>query len=114
MIKFYKDENGEILFSLNEVSNLKEIKANSVDAAVEKHVPVYEVNGDNIEVSIGDALHPMEENHYIMWIALVYDNKMSMVKLNPGDEPKATFEYKPGSKIYAYCNLHGLWVNEVN
>ena len=115
MVKFYKEtESGEVLISFSKIDSLKEIKANSVDAAIEKHVPIYELEDDKIIATVGETLHPMEEKHYIMWIALVCDNKISMTKFKPGDEPKAEFEYIPGSKIYAYCNLHGLWVKEVN
>ena len=42
----------------------------SVDASHEKHVPVYEVNGNTVEVVVGSDLHPMTASHYIEWIAL--------------------------------------------
>ena len=42
---------------------LVELVANTVDAAVEKHVPVYEVEGNEIVVKVGEVAHPMEETH---------------------------------------------------
>ena len=55
---------------------LVELVANTVDAAVEKHVPVYEVEGNEIVVKVGEVVHPMEEKHYITFITLVTeDNK---------------------------------------
>ena len=39
---------------------------NSVDAAFEKHVPTYQVVGDEVLVKVN---HVMEEEHYIEWIA---------------------------------------------
>lgn len=87
---------------------------NKVDASLEKHVPVYEKSGDYIKVIVGEVEHPMTDEHYIMFIAQVVGNNITIVNLNPGDIPEAKFKYIKGSKIYAYCNLHGLWVNELN
>ncbi len=87
--------------------------ANSEDAIVEKHVPVYEKNGDEMVVRVGEVSHPMDEDHYIMWIAVVSDNQTTRVRFYPNQEPVAKFKYIPGSVIYAYCNKHGLWKNEV-
>ena len=49
------------------------LKENTVDAALEKHVPVIERNGDIVTVKVGSVAHPMEEKHYIEWIELVAD-----------------------------------------
>lgn len=83
---------------------------NSVDAAVEKHVPQYEKVGDEILVTVN---HVMEKEHFIEWICLVADNKECMVKLHPEQNAEVRFPYIPGSCIYAYCNKHGLWKNDV-
>jgi len=32
----------------------------------------------------------------------------------PGETAEAEFKYVPGSKVYAYCNKHGLWMKEVD
>ena len=88
---------------------LQEEKANVVDASTEKHVPSYEIKGDMIEVQVGEVEHPMTQEHYIMWIALVSGNKMEKVLLTPDDKPVAKFHYEKDAEIYAYCNLHGLW-----
>ena len=83
---------------------------NSTDAAVEKHVPEYTIEGDEIVARVN---HVMEQDHYIEWIELVTDTEKIKVELKPGDESVARFPYVKGSKIYAYCNKHGLWVKEV-
>ena len=83
--------------------------ANSQDAATEKHVPVYEKDGDEIIVRVGEVEHPMVEDHYIMWIAQVSDNKTTRIRLHPNQKPEVRFKYIPESTIYAYCNKHGLW-----
>ena len=87
--------------------------ANSEDAAIEKHVPVYEKDGDEMVVRVGEVNHPMTDDHYIMWIAVVSDNQTTRVRFYPNQEPIARVKYIPGSVIYAYCNKHGLWKNEV-
>lgn len=87
--------------------------ANTQDAAVEKHVPVYEKVEDEIVVKVGEVDHPMEKDHYIMWVAQVNDNQVSRVTLYPEQGINVRFKYIPNSTIYAYCNKHGLWKVEV-
>ena len=89
--------------------NMELLVANTVDAAVEKHVPVYKKEDDKIIVSVGEVIHQMIEEHYIMWIALVSNNKVTRVDLLPNEAPEAVFNYVENAEIYAYCNLHGLW-----
>ncbi len=91
---------------------MEEIVAGSVDAAVEKHVPVYEVAGGTVTVTVGSVEHPMTEEHYIEWIALKTASGNQRKALKPSDAPKAVFAISEGDKVeavYAYCNLHGLW-----
>lgn len=83
---------------------------NSVDAAVEKHVPTYEVVDNELVVKVN---HVMEKEHFIEWIALVKENKEYTVKLYPEQEAEARFPYIKGATLYAYCNKHGLWKAEV-
>ena len=92
---------------------LENLTANTVDASVEKHTPVVEVKGENIVVKVGSVEHPMTEEHYIMWVAVMTDNETTRVRLNPHDTPEVILPYKKGSTVYAYCNLHGLWATEV-
>ena len=88
--------------------------ANTTDAAVEKHVPVYEIDGSKIVVSVGSVEHPMTEEHFIMWIALVSDNRTIRKQLHPGEKPEVVFPYAKGATVYVYCNVHGLWKNDVS
>lgn len=92
--------------------NMSEIKANTVDASLEKHVPVVKQEGNTVHVTVGSNLHPMTDKHYIQWIVLETDNICQRKVLKPTDEPKACFSICDGDKIkavYAYCNIHGLW-----
>lgn len=84
--------------------------SNSVDAAVEKHVPTYEIDQDELVVKVN---HVMEKEHYIEWISLVKENKEYTVKLYPEQEAECRFPYLKGATLYAYCNKHGLWKADV-
>ena len=89
-----------------------ELVPNTVDAAKEKHVPVYEVKDGVVNVTVGSVEHPMTAEHYIEFIVLATKNGVQRKDLKPGDAPKAAFALVAGDEVegvYAYCNLHGLW-----
>ena len=92
---------------------MEELKSKSEDAAFEKHVPYCTVDNNKIKVRVGEVLHPMTEEHYIMFIAQVTNNQINKIDLKPGDIPEVEFDYVMGSKIISYCNLHGLWECDV-
>jgi superoxide reductase len=85
---------------------------NSVDASLEKHVPVFKQESDILTVKVGSIAHPMEEKHYIEWIEVLDENGKVLKKfLKPGDSPEAGFCIKTKGKltIREYCSVHGLW-----
>ncbi len=83
---------------------------NTVDAAVEKHVPVIEIGADSITVKVGSVEHPMQDEHYIEWIELLADGKVYRQNLQPGQAPVATFPViAQAVTAREYCNLHGHW-----
>lgn len=91
---------------------MKEIIPGTTDAAVEKHVPVYTVEGNTVHVTVGAVEHPMQPEHYIEWISLQTRQGNQRKALKPGDAPKACFAICEGDEVeavYAYCNLHSLW-----
>lgn len=92
---------------------MKELVANTTDAALEKHVPVCEVDGDLVKVKVGEVAHPMDEDHYINFIAAEYSDSVVRYNLKPGEVAEATFDYEKGMVIYEYCNKHGLWNKEL-
>lgn len=89
---------------------MRTFKPNSEDASVEKHLPLVEIVGDEIIVTVP---HVMDEDHYIEWIAVIDEKTTIKHMLIIGKEAKATFPYKKGSKVYSYCNKHGLWCSDV-
>lgn len=86
------------------------MKENTIDASIEKHVPVVQKTKTGFKVKVGTNPHPMDKNHYIEWIELIADGNAYRQFLKPGDKPEAEFCIK-ANKVTAreYCNLHGLW-----
>lgn len=88
------------------------LKANSVDAALEKHVPVVEKIEGGFLVKVGSVAHPMEEKHLIEWIEINADGLVYRKFLKPGDAPEAKFMVDAEAVIAReYCNLHGFWTS---
>ena len=93
-----------------------ELVAGSQDAALEKHVPAVDVEGNKVVVNVGSVDHPMLEEHWIQFICLVTDKGYQIHPLASGDAPHAEFVIAEGEtplKVYEHCNLHGLWVTEI-
>ncbi len=91
---------------------MEEIIPGTTDAAVEKHVPVYEVKDNTVVVTVGAVEHPMLDVHYIEWVSIQTKFGNQRKALKPGDAPKVCFALCEGDEVlavYAYCNLHGLW-----
>ncbi len=91
---------------------MNEIAANTTDAALEKHVPVYEIKDGIVKVTVGEVDHPMLEEHFIQWVALETKEGKQRKILKPGQKPEVSFALTEGDEIvavYEYCNLHGLW-----
>jgi superoxide reductase len=95
---------------------MQELVPNTTDAANEKHVPVIEVNGNTVKVTVGSTIHPMGDDHHIAWIVLYTEKGCQRKYLDHNGEPVATFELADGDKAvsaYEYCNIHGLWKADV-
>ena len=89
-----------------------EVIPGTTDDSLEKHVPVFTVEGNKVQVSVGSAAHPMLPEHYIEWVAIETKSGNQRKRLSPGDEPKVCFSICDGDEVkavYAYCNLHSLW-----
>ena len=95
---------------------MKEIIPGSVEASVEKHLPVVKVEGNLVTAVVGSVEHPMVEEHFIQWLALETENGSQLKRLVPGEKPQAVFALAEGEKplaVYEWCNLHGLWKTEL-
>ena len=112
---------GNLVYRLNEGKGqmvccgqpMTKLVPGSVDASQEKHVPALKREGNKLHVVVGAVEHPMTEKHYIQWIATVQGSHVQFRLLTPEDKPTADFTICEGSaRVYAFCNLHGLWTAE--
>lgn len=120
-MKFYRCEHcGNIITFLHNAGvpvqccgqKMTELVPGTVDASLEKHVPVVETQGSLVKVKVGAAVHPMVEEHFIQWIALETNLGSQIKYLKPEQAPEAEFVLTEGEQVvavYEYCNLHGLW-----
>lgn len=123
-MKFYKCNHcGNIIAKVHDSGvnvvccddDMVELVPNTHDGAHEKHVPVFEVKDNMVHVKVGSVEHPMEQAHYIQWIAIETNLGNQRKCLKPGEKPEACFALCEGEKliaVYEYCNLHGLWKAE--
>lgn len=94
---------------------MAELVPGTSDGASEKHVPVIEVNGNEVTVTVGEVDHPMIPEHYIEWISLQTKQGNQRKMLDPNTPPVAKFMLCEGDEVeaaFAYCNLHSLWKAE--
>lgn len=94
---------------------MEELIPNTVEASGEKHKPVVSVENGVVRVSVGSVAHPMVPEHSIEWVFVETENGGQLKRLNPGSEPEVKFllDGEKAVAVYAYCNLHGLWMTEV-
>lgn len=105
IIEIVHESIGELSCCGQPMRLLKELS--SEEGKTEKHRPIIEGNF----VKVGSIAHPMEEDHSIEWIEATNGKEIAKVFLHPSEKPEAIFSFEPTS-ARAYCNLHGLWVNE--
>ncbi len=91
--------------------DMKKLEPKTADYATEKHVPYIEKVDGGVLVKVGkEAAHPMEADHYIVFIEILADGVYMKKFLKPGDKPEAFFK-TDASNIVAWemCNKHLLW-----
>lgn len=104
---------------------MRELRPESTDGALEKHVPTFKCDViDNntskfkqVTIQIGEVEHPMEKQHHIEWVEIETNKGTQRKMLQEGDSPTALFiigEKEELLNIYAYCNLHGLYIKEAS
>ena len=117
-LKFYKCSHcGNVVVKLVDSNvplvccgeKMEELKANTVEASVEKHLPVVEFPEKcTVKVRVGSAHHPMLPEHHISFVCL--ETEDGVFTAEPKDVPEVVFHTCAKVKAaYEYCNLHGLW-----
>lgn len=91
---------------------MTELRSESTDGALEKHLPAFRILGDTVFVQVGSEPHPMEKLHHIQFIALETNHGFHIRKLDETNEPIAQFKLSEDETliaVYELCNLHGLF-----
>jgi len=95
---------------------MQELVADTVDASLEKHVPVIIKDGNKVTVKVGEVPHPMASEHYILFVELLVGDKVLRHDFKEGDTvAEAVFMVEDtGAPLAAreFCNLHGLWASK--
>ncbi|MDD7351297.1 MAG: desulfoferrodoxin family protein [Christensenellales bacterium] len=92
---------------------MTQLVASKEESGAEKHLPDVEIDGDIVRVNVGRVPHPMTPEHYIQWVCL--ETTKGAQRKKCGGYPQVTFslvDEKPIA-VYAYCNLHGLWMTKL-
>ncbi len=79
----------------------------------EKHLPVVCRTDDGmLQVRVGQVAHPMTAEHHIAFILAETQCGMQVCRPKNGQPAEAVFNdcQQEIKAVYAYCNLHGLWV----
>ena len=94
---------------------MTKLEPGTVEASHEKHIPVVDVDGNTVTVTIGSVEHPMTEEHHIVWVYLQTDRGGQRKCLEIGKAPVVKFALADEKPVaaYAYCNIHGLWKTEI-
>ncbi|MBP5135111.1 MAG: desulfoferrodoxin [Paludibacteraceae bacterium] len=96
---------------------MTELKANTVEASAEKHLPVVtRLDVCTINVKIGSEPHPMLPEHHIAFVFVETERGGQWINLAVGKKPEAVIcvcKEKPIA-VYEYCNIHGLWKTELH
>lgn len=78
----------------------------------EKHLPsVSLLDESTLRVQVGEALHPMLEEHLIQFVLLESEQGLQVRHLTKDCKPSAKFYcgFDKPLGVYAWCNRHGLW-----
>ena len=97
-------------------NTMRELLPNTVEASHEKHIPEIDFARNTLRVKVGNISHPMEKEHSIEWVYVVTTEGEQYKPLKLDKDPEVEFALVNGEKpvkVYAYCNLHGLWAVEV-
>ncbi len=90
---------------------MKKLIPKKKDEGLEKHVPVVDMTEKGVKVTVGSVMHPMEEEHHIVFIEVLTADKVYRKEFEPGDTPEAEFPVRVTeiNEVREFCNVHGLW-----
>ena len=90
---------------------MKELLPNTVEASGEKHLPVAELSGSTLTVTVGAVEHPMVDVHHIQWLFVETENGGQLRYLTPGQHPRRCLSWAAKSRwrstLTATCMVCG-------
>jgi desulfoferrodoxin (superoxide reductase-like protein)/DNA-binding XRE family transcriptional regulator len=104
---------GNVLFSTGEADISccgRKLAMLTMTAGSANHSMSVEIIEEEYYITID---HEMTKNHYISFVAFVGYDRVLLVKLYPEQNAELRFPKMHGSKLFAYCNEHGLWENKI-
>ena len=96
-------------------SSMEILEANKIHEGAEKHIPIIEIDGSDVNIKVGIQPHPMAAEHRIEWIALTDGSRVEVQRLGLTQDPVAKFsnmKHEGKLRAYSFCNIHGLWSSE--
>ena len=91
-MKIFKcKECNEFIFSKRNVDlskadkKLEELIPYTKEEGYLKHLPLFELNGNELKVYVGEIMHPMDDKHYIAWILVETSKGVYKVDLDNND-----------------------------
>ena len=92
---------------------------NNDDEYQEKHVPIVTMEGENKIIRVGTIEHPMQKEHYIVFIEAISPDKKYLKRkyLSPDEHPVMEITQNCDYDSFLareLCNIHGLWVSDYN
>ena len=77
---------------------MKERLPNTVEASGEKHLPVAQLSGSTLTVTVGAVEHPMVDVHHIQWLFVETENGGQLHYLAPGRHPRRCLSWAAKSR----------------
>ena len=77
---------------------MKELLPNTVEASGEKHLPVAELSGSTLTVTVGAVEHPMVDVHHIQWLFVETENGGQLRYSYPGQAPRRCLSWAAKSR----------------
>ena len=83
-----------------------------MEVFIDENTPKVQVEQMDIDYYI-NIDHPMEKDHYILFIAYVKNDKFFMTRMFPEQSPSTRIPYMRDGKLYIYCTKHGFTMADV-
>ena len=84
-------------------SQMFKLEPKTADLGQEKHTPVLQHKEGKLFATCGAVPHPMEQKHFIEWMALQTEGRLDIVYLKPGEKAEASWPGNISSLAGSFC-----------